>query len=1272
MDHEKSPLRAAAAWEAGGAYKGVPQLSAAQAARAACAHFSLPGEPAAVARSARMLPSERDLNVRLDDGAGRAWLLKLSNNYEAAEAVDMEVAAQDVCAQAGVEVPRAQHAAARRTSFTGAGASPRLLTDAPAAEPPPRVVRLSGYLARLVSFVPGSTLAHAFQEAQGRAAREALLESWGEAAGAVAGALAAAAFEHVGAERGPAFAWDLANARGVVARHAGLLRAKEQAACSWAMDMHADAMAAAAASGGLRRSVVHNDANEHNVIVRDGRAVALIDFGDCCHTETVNDCAIAAAYAMMVTCDAGGCGGEGEGEAGTKDVWPAACAVVRGYVSRHALTEAELDAIFPLAVMRVCVSLAMSTSNAAAAAQEAYDRAATTPSTTPQKRRERAQSSAGAPLDESLPVQTQLNFDAATSPGSADARPERAGSASSRFDLDGEPTSPRTQHAEYLLISQAPAREVLRRLYERRFAPQAAAVTLRAALGMAPCLSIRASELRLAIAALHAQACVTPLLAGVDLNAREVLDAAPARGDVGALAELLVSRGAEVAVASYGAHAAEGSGHTEIGMDLFVAQPDDGIHVQCPLNGEVVDVSQADRLGAGGAAVAIGHRALGIDFFCIIGGIVPAEGVVAGARVRAGDVLGRPAVSPPQPARVRLQLALSLFGGSADLPRSFALGEDETHRVAAMAAFPDPNCLLRVPALPSELADDGAGDRAALAEIRHAHMGRNLSLSGSSGGPQAPGALHMVRGKGQYLYTSDSERYLDMVNNVAHCGHCEDDIDKAVADQLRAFNSNSRYLHRGAIRYAERLASLFPPELECCYLVTSGSEANDLALRMARAATGGTDIVVLDGAYHGHTLALIEASPYKSDGPGGAPQAANVLKAAMPDPLRKPMTSGDEYATPVTHAMAMAERRHASGQGGGAAAFMCEPVLGCGGQLPLPRGYLRAAFAAARAGGALCVCDEVQTGFYRCGLGRDKPWAFQEHGVVPDIVTLGKPIGNGFPMGAVVCTRAVADAFANGMEFFATFGATPAAAAAGNATLDAIERLGVAANAEERGAQLLAGLTRLARDFPCIAEARGRGLFVGVELVRVRGEVGDAGGALVPAPARASWLAQRLRARFRVLVSTDGPHDSVLKLKPPMVISRADVAYLLSSLGMVLTEMATCEDEIEAAEDAREPRLQAGRTPPIGWEAPPPSVPATPIATPASGTSPRLRKQRLSAATETLTPAFQALSTVAVPAAAEFFYESPRAAAAAATAAVAAVALAATYALRLDYYSSLR
>ena len=288
---------------------------------------------------------------------------------------------------------------------------------------------------------------------------------------------------------------------------------------------------------------------------------------------------------------------------------------------------------------------------------------------------------------------------------------------------------------------------------------------------------------------------------------------------------------------------------------------------------------------------------------------------------------------------------------------------------------------------------------------------------------------------------------------------------RAAAAQMAALNTNTRYLHPLLVTYARRLAATCPDPLSVVFLVNSGSEANDLALRLARAHTGRRDVVVLDQAYHGHLSSLVEISPYKFGGPGGAGRPAHVHVAPLPpaDPRADAVRARLEEAP--------------------AAAFFAEPLPGVAGQVVPPDGYLAAAFAHAREAGAVCVADEVQIGFGRVG---SHFWAFEAQGVVPDIVTAGKPIGNGHPLGAVITTPEIARSFETGMEYFNTFGGNPVSCAAGLAVLDVIADERLQARAARLGAVLLDGLRSLAERQPLIGDVRGRGLFLGVELVRDR------------------------------------------------------------------------------------------------------------------------------------------------------------------------------------------
>jgi 4-aminobutyrate aminotransferase-like enzyme len=421
-------------------------------------------------------------------------------------------------------------------------------------------------------------------------------------------------------------------------------------------------------------------------------------------------------------------------------------------------------------------------------------------------------------------------------------------------------------------------------------------------------------------------------------------------------------------------------------------------------------------------------------------------------------------------------------------------------------------------------------------ELRRRHVGPSLSLAYDT-------PLEIVRGEGASLFDSDGRRYLDLVNNVCHVGHCHPRVVQAGIAQMQALNTNTRYVHPNLARYAERLAGTLPDPLSVCFFVCSGSEANDLALRLARTATGvqpGNEVVaVVGGAYHGNLSSLIALSPYKYGGPGGLGRSSSVIEAPMPDPYRgrfRGPDSGPAYARELSRLISAAVQ-----QGRRLSAFYCESILGCGGQIELPAGYLAQAFANVRQAGGLCIADEIQVGFGRVG---SHMWAFERHGVVPDIVTLGKPIGNGHPMAAVVTTRKIADAFANGMEYFNTFGGNPVSCAIGLAVLDVIEDEDLQAHAARMGTILLAGLRKIQSTTPQFGDVRGAGLFLGVELVK--DPISQS-----PADAEAHQIIELLKERG-ILLSVDGPLHNVLKLKPPLVLSEEDVRFFLAELSAVV------------------------------------------------------------------------------------------------------------------------
>jgi 4-aminobutyrate aminotransferase-like enzyme len=354
---------------------------------------------------------------------------------------------------------------------------------------------------------------------------------------------------------------------------------------------------------------------------------------------------------------------------------------------------------------------------------------------------------------------------------------------------------------------------------------------------------------------------------------------------------------------------------------------------------------------------------------------------------------------------------------------------------------------------------------------------------------------------------------------------------------MRVLNTNTRYLSDLLAEYADRLLATFPPQLDVCYIVNSASEANELALRLTRAYTRRRDMIVLEAAYHGNTTSLIDISPYKHDGPGGNGAPDWVQVAKLPDVYRGEFKASDpdagaKYAESVLDAVHRIQR-----SGRGVAGFIAETCPSVGGQLVFPPRYLESVYEHVRAAGGVCIADEVQTGLGRMGTSF---WAFEDQHVVPDIVVMGKPLGNGHPIAAVATTRAIADAFDNGMEFFSTFGGNTVSCAVGIAVLDVVRDERLEEHAFEVGRHMGRRLRALVDRFPIVGDVRGSGLFWGVELVRDRE-------TLEPAGDEASFVANRMRERG-ILLGTDGPYHNVVKIRPPMPFTEEDGELLVDEL----------------------------------------------------------------------------------------------------------------------------
>jgi 4-aminobutyrate aminotransferase-like enzyme/Ser/Thr protein kinase RdoA (MazF antagonist) len=1011
-----------------------PRVSAADAGALARGLWGV--EPS---RPAEELPSERDRNFRIRGRSG-TFVLKVAGATESDAVLDLQNRALTWLAERDPELPVPRVVPTPRGEEVARADTP----DGPA-----RV--------RLLTWLPGSMLADA------RPRDAALLSSVGGLLGRLDAALAG--FSHPAA-RDRDLLWNPERSAEIARRalgHVGDAHPERAALVESFLGDHARIVAPLWRT--LPWGVIHNDANEHNVLVgppalRARVACGLLDFGDMVEAPLVCEAAVAVAYGVF----------------GHADPAAAACAIVSGYDAARRLEDAELEALWTLAAIRLCASVCIAAERRGADAQDPY-----------------------------------------------------------------------------LYVSEAPAWEALARM--REIHPRLARYRLRAACGRVPCP--RGAEAAAWLAS-RAKAELGRVV-DADLSRAEIFDLSvgspvfetPADAtDTARMTERLFGRmresGAPAGIGRYDearliyatdAFAGAGGEHPErrtvhLAIDVFVAP---GSSVYAPLAGRVHAArDNAERLDYG-PTVILEHAAAGAPvFYTLYGHLSPEslDGLAPGRPVAKGERIGAVGAPPRNgdwAPHVHFQVIADLLDRDGEFPGVSRASEREVWT----SICPDPNLILGIP--PERLGSPRASAREMLAQRRR-RLGPSLSLSYRT-------PLSIARGFGTTLYDDTGREFLDMVNNVAHVGHCHPRVVEAGRRQMAVLNTNTRYLHPSIVRYAGRLAATLPEPLSVCFFVCSGSEANELALRMARARTGGRGVVVVGGAYHGNTQALVDVSPYKFDGPGGAGRPPHVAVAPMPDDYRglyrrDDPRRGERFAAHVGEAFASLRAA-----GHAPAAFLCESLLSCGGQIVLPPGYLAEAHRLARAAGAVCIADEVQVGFGRVG---DAFWGFETQGVFPDIVTMGKPIGNGHPLAAVVTTPEVAAAFANGMEYFNTFGGNPVSCEIGLAVLDVVRDEGLRERARRTGGRLRDGLEALARRHACVGDVRGLGLFLGIELVSDRD-------ARTPDAEAASYVVERMRDHG-ILLSTDGPDHDVIKMKPPLSFSDADADRVLAAYDRVLGE----------------------------------------------------------------------------------------------------------------------
>ncbi len=907
----------------------------------------------------------------------------------------------------------------------------------------------------LLSYVQGALLAEVSPHTP------ELLFSLGSFLGQVDASLAG--FSHPAAQRD--LKWDLARAFWVK-EHLGCIEDEFRRSMVENV-LHRYESAVIPQLPALRKSVIHNDANDYNVIVSDAKSqsrqvVSIIDFGDMLYTCTVFEVAIAAAYALL----------------DKPDPLASAARVVAGYHQAYPLAENEIALLYDL----ICARLMVSVVNSA--------------------RRKHL-----------------------------------------------HPDDP------YIIISERPAWDALAQLTQIH--PRFAHYTFRQSCALAPVphserladwLHQHASQF---VSVLDEDLRTAPSLV-FDLSVGSLfLSADPAAFERDTLTEKIWREmeraGVTVGVGRYdearsvyttpafapGERVHPTSEHRTIhlGVDLFV-EADRSVYA--PLDGVVYCLANNEARLDYGPLLILRHQTTdGQEFFTLYGHLSAEHLSVlrVGQSIKRGQRIagvGAPPANGDWTPHLHFQIILDLLELNRDFPGVAYASQREIWK----GLSPDPNLILGIPA---NRFPHPERSKAETLVARRVHIGHNLSLSYRE-------PLKIVRGWRQYLYDETGRAYLDVYNNVPLVGHSHPRVVRAVQQQLALLNTNTRYLHDNIARYAEELTALMPEPLKVCYFLNSASEANELALRLAREHTKRYDIIVLDAAYHGHTNALIDISPYKFNGPGGTGKKDWVHIAPVPDDYRGAYKRGDseagsKYAQQIARIIAELPN--------GFAAYIAESSPSVGGQIIFPPGYLSEVYQHIRNAGGVCIADEVQVGFGRLGTHL---WGFETQGAVPDIVVLGKPIGNAFPLAAVVTTPEIAASFDNGMEFFSTFGGNPVACAAGLAVLDVLRQESLQENALHVGHHWLNGLRELMDKHRLIGDVRGSGLFLGIELVRDRM-------TLEPADTEASYLVNRL-CEFAILAGTDGPHHNVIKLRPPLVFARDDADFFITTLDRIFHEDA--------------------------------------------------------------------------------------------------------------------
>ncbi|NNF82012.1 MAG: aminotransferase class III-fold pyridoxal phosphate-dependent enzyme [Flavobacteriaceae bacterium] len=808
----------------------------------------------------------------------------------------------------------------------------------------------------------------------------------------------------------------------------------------------------------LRKSIIHNDANDNNIIVsadlRKPEVSALIDFGDAMKTQVINELAVASTYAIMKT----------------NDPLDASLAVVAGFHHTFPLQEKELSHLYDCIGMRLVISLTKSALNAIQEPDNVYHQI--------------SKQDASDLILKWKSISADFAHYAFRSCCDFTAHPK-----TKEFTAWADPQSCDLSEL-FPTINKSKVHTID--------------------------MSVSSTWLG------HEQDYqdLEKLQDKIDKLQSDIPDALIAGGYLEP--RTLYSASSYDKLGNYG----KTSRTVHLGIDYWLPAY---TPVHALFDGEIVTATNDEGEKEYGGLVILKHHENSIEFFTLHGHLTinSATSHSVGDQLKKGDKIGELGPFPENGnwvPHLHFQIILSLLNYKNDFPGVCYPDQTEIWKDLC----PDPNLFFKSEGLKAY----PIVSEETIKEIRSVHLGKSLSLSYKE-------PLHIVRGSGVYLIDQLGRKYLDTVNNVAHVGHEHQDVVRAGQNQMAVLNTNTRYMHTAINELALELLETLPKELNVLHFVNSGSEANELALRMAMTVTGNKHILASKWGYHGNTNACIAVSSYKFHRKGGTGKPETTHIFPIPDSFRGMYRGRDSVNCYVDEVEQLLKKLDANNQK--PAALILESIISCGGQIELPEGFLPKVYKKVRESGGLCIADEVQTG---CGRVGHAWWAFELHDVVPDIVTIGKPLGNGHPVAAVACTRKVADKFANGMEFFNTFGGNPVSCAIASEVIKVVKRENLKQHALETGNYLKQRLEKLSDKYPILANVRGKGLFLGIELTDTD---------LNPLTQETAYLIDRMKT-FGILMSSDGPDNNVLKIKPPMIFSKTHADELLSRLDQILSE----------------------------------------------------------------------------------------------------------------------